>query len=354
MKTVVVSGSSTPPSLATPAAQWHALAAVTSMLPVPSPDPMGTHAAERVVLATLPSGVELATTVHRYEGAADGPTVYLQAAQHGREVNGTEVLRRFHERLDPGELAGTVIAVPVADPLTFDRVSYTAPEVFDSLNPNMNRVWPGSATGSLRDRMAARLWEYVEGVDAVVDLHTGSPEMYPHVVYREREAPSRALAEAFGLELLLAVEDDVDAGSRGFAGKLRLAAAREGIPAITPELGYSKRILEDVVEDGVDGLFGVLRTLDALDGEPPAWEGAVGRGYCGRVRAPVSGLFRATPEHAVGERVVAGADLGTIYHPTRYEPLADVTAGCAGVLYALARESTVVVGDTLANVARVD
>jgi len=316
---------------------------------------MGTHEAERVVLATLPSGVELATTVHRYVGAADGPTIYLQAAQHGREVNGTEVLRRFHGRLEPGELAGTVIAVPVADPLTFDRVSYTAPEVFDSLNPNMNRVWPGTTTGSLRDRMAARLWEYVEDADAVVDLHTGSPEMYPHVVYRERETPSRALAEAFGLELLLAVEDDLDAtGGRGFAGKLRLAAAREGIPAITPELGYNKRILEEVVEDGVDGLFGVLRALDALPGKAPEWEGAVGTGYCGRVRAPVSGLFRSTPELAVGERVAAGTDLGTIYHPTRYEPLADVTAGCDGILYALARESTVVVGDTLANVARVD
>ena len=47
------------------------------------------HTTERVTLARLPSGVEIETTVHVYDGAADGPTVYVQAAQHGREINGT-------------------------------------------------------------------------------------------------------------------------------------------------------------------------------------------------------------------------------------------------------------------------
>ncbi len=38
--------------------------------------------------------VVLQTTVHTYEPAdgTDGPTLYVQAAQHGREINGTEVL----------------------------------------------------------------------------------------------------------------------------------------------------------------------------------------------------------------------------------------------------------------------
>jgi predicted deacylase len=101
---------------------------------------MADHTADRVTLARLPSGVEVATTVHRYGTGDAGPTVYVQAAQHGREVNGTGVLRRVHDHLLNADLSGRVVAVPVADPLTFDRVSYATPASLDSVNANMNRV----------------------------------------------------------------------------------------------------------------------------------------------------------------------------------------------------------------------
>ncbi|MFC6725356.1 succinylglutamate desuccinylase/aspartoacylase family protein, partial [Halobium palmae] len=154
------------------------------------------HTAERITLARLPSGVEVETTVHVYEGSREGPTLYVQAAQHGREVNGTEVLRRLHGRIDHDALAGRLVTVPVADPLTFDRVSYTTPEILDSVNSNMNRCWPGDAEGTLHERMAARLWEYAGNADALVDLHTGSPEMLTHTVFLEGDGESAALAHA--------------------------------------------------------------------------------------------------------------------------------------------------------------
>ena len=315
----------------------------------------GTHTPRDVTLATLPSGVELSTTVHTYEGAHSGPTLYVQAAQHGREINGTELLRRLHDRLTPVALAGTVVAVPVANPLTFDRVSYTTPEVLDSVNPNMNRVWPGDATGSLHQRMAATLWSYVESADAVVDLHTGSPEMYPHVVYLDGNERSRALAEAFGTDLWLAEEAGDDAPDewhrRSFAGKLRVAADNEGIPSITPELGYSKQILEGVVDEGVEGLLDVCRHLDMLDGSVPERDGTSARNHLGQVTASASGLFRPNPSLDLGGFVPEGAPLGTVYDPTTYEALQSVSADREGILYALTQEATVKAGDKLASVA---
>ena len=118
------------------------------------------HDTERITLARLPSGVELETTFHTY-GDGDGPTLYVQAAQHGREINGSEVLRRLHGQLlaRKDDFSGTLVAVPVADPITFDRVSYTAPEALDSVNANMNRCWPGDAEGTLHERMEAALWK---------------------------------------------------------------------------------------------------------------------------------------------------------------------------------------------------
>ncbi|AFO55417.1 MULTISPECIES: succinylglutamate desuccinylase/aspartoacylase family protein [unclassified Natrinema] len=317
----------------------------------------GTHTAERIPLARLPSGVELTTTVHTYRGDESGPTLYVQAAQHGREINGTEVLRRFHERLSLESLSGTVIAVPVANPLTFDRVSYTMPEQFDSVNPNMNRIWPGNSDGSITQRMAARLWEYVAAADALVDLHTGSPDMLPHVVYREGDERSRRLAEAFGTDLLLSERAAEDASDEwhhcGFAGKLRVAAAEENCPSITPELAHNKQLLEDVIEAGVDGLCDVCRYLGLLPGDVPEREQVVARNHCGQVTADDSGLFRPNPALEVGESIADGTLLGTVYHPTRYDPLHEARTDRDGILYALTREATVTAGDQLASVALV-
>ncbi|PCR92784.1 succinylglutamate desuccinylase/aspartoacylase family protein [Natrinema ejinorense] len=317
----------------------------------------GTHTTEQVTLARLPSGVALTTTIHIYRGDEPGPTLYVQAAQHGREVNGTEVLRRFHERVPLESLSGAVIAVPVANPLTFDRVSYTTPEQLDSVNPNMNRVWPGDCGGSLHQRMAARLWEYVTAADAVVDLHTGSPDMLPHVVYREGDERARSLADAFGTELLLSERTGEDAPDewhrRGFGGKLRVAAAEAGIPSITPELAHNKQILEAVVTDGVDGLLDVCQALDLLPGDVPERDPVVARNHLGQVTADASGLFRPAPALEVGESVTEGTTFGTVYHPTTYEPLQEARTDRDGILYALTREATVTAGDQLASVAPV-
>ena len=319
--------------------------------------PPGSHAARRVPLARLPSGVSIETTVHVYEGADGGPTLYVQAAQHGREVNGVETLRRLHGRLEPERLAGRVVAVPIADPLTFDRVSYTTPERIDSVNANMNRVWPGDRGGTLHERMAARLWEYASDADAVVDLHTGSPEMLSHVVFTEDDGASRDLGEAFGTDLLLgepAGEDaDEEWEKRDFGGKFRVAAAREGIPSITPELAYNKRIVEAAVETGVAGLMNVLSHLGMYDDRVDNGDPVLARNHLGRVAAADSGLFRANPDRTLGERIEAGTHLGTLYNPTTYDVLQEAAADRDGVLYALTEEATVTAGEALANVALV-
>jgi predicted deacylase len=335
------------------------------------------HDASELVLARLPSGVPIRTTVHVYgqgslvdgpNGPAldvpsdGGPVIYAQAAQHGREVNGTAVLRRLHERLTGGgeeavdaDLAGTLVTVPVADPLTFDHVSYTTPEALDATHSNMNRCWPGDDEGTLHERMAARIWAFASAADAIVDLHTGSPAMLTHTVYMRGDEPCRSLAEAFGTDLLLAeaAGDDADAewSERGFAGKLRVAATREGIPTITPELAHSREIVPGAVEVGVRGTLDVLRHEGLLPGEPEPWDGTVARNHLGRVNAAESGLFTPERDLAVGDEVVEGERLGVVHDPTTFEALQTARADRDGIVYSVARESTVTAGSTLVGVA---
>ena len=315
---------------------------------------MSGHTAERITLARLPSGVPIQTRVHTY-GDGDGPTLYVQAAQHGREINGTATLRRLHERLDPTDVSGTLVAVPVADPLTFDQVAYTTTEPIDSVNPNMNRVWPGDESGTLHERMAARLWSLAGEADAIVDLHTASRDSLTHVVFREDDADSRDLAEAFGTDLLLAELADEEADeewhARDFGGKLRVAASEEGIPSITPELAHNKEIVESAVETGVSGVLNVLRELGMLPDSPQGGTPPLYRNHLGRVTAEDSGLFRVESGVEIDQEVEAGEHVGTLYDPTSYEVLQRVETDRAGLLYTVTRESTVNAGDSLVRVA---
>jgi predicted deacylase len=314
------------------------------------------HSTERVTLARLPSGVELSTTIHTY-GDGDGPTLYVQAAQHGREINGSEVLRRLHHELmeREAEFSGTLVAVPVADPITFDRVSYTAPEALDSVNANMNRCWPGDVEGSLHERMAAALWEHASDADAIVDLHTGGREMLSHTVYLKGDEECRALAEAFGIDLLLAeaAGEDADAewADRNFGGKLRVAATQEGIPTITPELAHNTELVEDAIESGVAGMLETLRDLDMLPGEPAPTDATVARNHLGRVKAADSGIFHMDGGVELGDFVEPGDYVGTLYDPTGYEALQEVTVDREGIVYSLEAEATVTAGSTLVGVA---
>jgi predicted deacylase len=316
------------------------------------------HTTTCLELARLQSRTTVETTLHIYEGSNPGPTLYVQAAQHGREVNGIEVLRRFHEQVHPSELQGTVIAVPVADPLTFNHVSYTTPDHLDARNANMNRAWPGDTEGTIHEQMAARLWNYASEADVIIDLHTGSRDMLTHVVFTEDHGPSRRLAEAFGTDLLLgepAGEDaDEEWHDRDFAGKLRVTAVTEGIPTITPELAYDKQLVEPAIEKGLQGLFNVLRHLDMLDGELESnGDGVHGRNHLGRVQADESGMFRYEGQVELGEDVTAGTPIGTLYDPTTYEVLQEIETDRDGILYSIAQEAPATAGDTLLNVALV-
>lgn len=314
------------------------------------------HELRENVVARLPSGMPIRVAQHHYTGDSEGPTVYMQAAQHGREINGTEVLRRLHDRLRRVSLQGEVIAVPVADPLTFDRQSYTAPEEFDSISPNMNRVWPGDPKGTLHERLAAGLWDQANDADLLIDLHTATREILPHVVYTAGDSESERIARAFGTDLHLAEPAGEAAESewheRDFGGKFRVAAHRNGMPCITPELGDSRLLDETAVGIGVTGVLNALRAQSLLEGSPTEnGEPRRRQNHLARTQAAESGLFRAATDVELGQEVTEGRHLGTLYAPETYEVIQEATAENDGILYALTREAVVTAGDRLASVA---
>jgi len=310
-----------------------------------------THETDRLELARLPSGHTVDATLHRYRGRQPGPTVYLQALQHGGEVNGPEVLRRLHDRLQERTLEGTVVAVPIANPLAFDHREYRAPRRLDAIHSNMNRIWPGDPNGSLLERMVDRLWSVAGEADAIVDLHTGGPYMLSHTRYTRGNRQSKELATAFGIDTIVEGGEPADDGDQSPQGKLRTIGAREGVPTITPELSHSREIVEDSVEAGVGGVENVLTAVDVLDGTVPENDPTVATEK-ESVFVEASGLFRSF-DVEVGDTVDPGTAIGEIFDPRTYEVRQLVEVDRAGMILTLNRGSTVMEGETVASIVDV-
>jgi predicted deacylase len=107
-------------------------------------------------------------------GSAPGPTTAFVAGVFGDKPLGTMTLWALARRLEEvGDLAGTVILCPAANPPALEVGTRVSPD-----HLYLNRVFPGAPTGFLTHQIAhALLDRLLERTDHVVDLHSGSPTM---------------------------------------------------------------------------------------------------------------------------------------------------------------------------------
>ena len=109
----------------------------------------GTRAELRWASGQSFDGTVVSTPVIVAHGASAGPRICLTAAVHGDELNGIEIIRRLMNELDPAELSGTVVGVPIVNFLGYARGSRYLPDRRD-----LNRSFPGSVNGSAASRIA--------------------------------------------------------------------------------------------------------------------------------------------------------------------------------------------------------
>ncbi len=101
----------------------------------------GTHNVVHLPVTTRLDGSELAITLHVLHGAESGPTLALVSTLHGNQWSAIEALRRVVVDLDPSKMRGTLLAVPVGNPLAFEQQTRMTPDESDL--PDLNRVFPG-------------------------------------------------------------------------------------------------------------------------------------------------------------------------------------------------------------------
>jgi uncharacterized protein len=250
------------------------------------------------------SGIAMPTPVLVVHGAKPGPRLCLTAAVHGDEVNGIEVVRNILYNLDPHQLAGTVIGVPIVNMQGFRRSSRYLADRRD-----LNRFFPGNPQGSSASRIAYGFFnEVVVHCQLLVDLHTGSLARtnLPQLRADLNKPKVVALAKDLG--------DIAVLQNRGAKGSLRRAAVDRGIAAVTLEAGEPHTFQEAAINKSVQSIQHLLVRLGmyAFAGITPKTDATVF--YRSQwVRAKAGGMLfnRVT----LGQQVQAGEWLGTILDP---------------------------------------
>ena len=261
-----------------------------------------------VPIPDLIDQARISMPVHVIHGKRPGPVLFISAAIHGDELNGIEIIRSVLASKSVGRLHGTLIAVPVVNAYGLVHQSRYLPDRRD-----LNRVFPGSKSGSLAARLAHLfMHEIVAHCTHGIDLHTGSGNRtnLPQIRANLDHSETRKLARCFGVPVLL------NASLRD--GSLRAAANALGIPMLLYEAGEALRYNDLCIRAGRTGIFNVMRVLGML---PASQTGKINKPFVARssrwIRAPRSGLFKSSVR--LGKGVTRGDVIGYIAEPSTGE-----------------------------------
>ena len=305
-------------------------------------------------VATLLDGNDLRIPLHVIHGKGTSPVLGLFASIHGTEYYQNRIIRRIVNETDPKSIKGTILAVPVANPLAFSHATRQSPsppeETVDF--SNLNRVFPGRRSTplfgsteptdvSLTMKMAQVLVdEVVEKCTHIIDFHGQMPGMALRKMLFNRDDASREMARIFGLGIL---HDPPEAAGKGTLTPMTDYAGTLGISCIVAEIGgggHSERFERQVEEMGVQGTRNVMIHLGMQPGEMKLPDRQFYFTEAPHVRSTTGGYYVTDilPEDVgIGQpprEVRGGAVLGVVYSPYTLDVKEEIRSPSDGFLYA--------------------
>lgn len=215
----------------------------------------------------------------------DGPVVLFSAGLHGDEINGVEIVRQLIVRKINKPKIGTIICIPIINVFGFVNKSREFPDGRD-----LNRVFPGSKSGSLASRFAYYLLkEVIPHVDYCVDFHAGGASRFnaPQIRIVPGNDELKQLSNVFNAPFTLY--------SKNISGSFRSSCDKLGVKMLLFEGGKSLDINDEVTQEGVNGAKRFLKHFDMLSPKKKAKEPGMPTIYIeksGWIRARHSGLFQ--------------------------------------------------------------
>jgi len=259
-----------------------------------------------VEIARLHTTTKLNIPIIVRRSKIDGPVVLFSAGIHGDEINGVEIVRQLIRKKINKPKKGTIICIPVINMYGFVNRSRDFPDGRD-----LNRVFPGSKTGSLASRFAFHiLTEVMPLVEYAIDFHAGGASRFnaPQIRLSENNAELKILADVFNAPFTLY--------SKTISGSFRASSEKLNIKMLLFEGGKSLDINNDIAKEGVDGVKRLLAHLDMLGPKQIVEHQKHPTIYIEKsswIRAKCSGLLHDF--NTIGQFVKKGTILATITDP---------------------------------------
>src|SRR5689334_24448649 len=221
----------------------------------------------------VPAGVDAATSIPVVvvNGAKPGKVLALVSGAHGTEYVSIIAIEKLIAALDPAQVTGTVILVPLINIPSFEQ---KVPHVNPTDNKSMNRFYPGKPDGTQTERASFLMTkEVVDKCDHLIDLHGGDldeslrPYSYWTKTGNEKlDAISREMLLAFGLDtIIISADRPKDPAASRY---LENTASTRGKPSITAEAGHAGTVEPRDVDALANGSLSVMRYLKMLPGAP--------------------------------------------------------------------------------------
>ncbi len=196
-------------------------------------------------------------------GTEDGPCLWVNAAIHGDELEGTAGLWRVFDTIAATSLRGALVGVLITNVSAYQALRRTSP--IDDLD--INRIFPGDPDRSFTWQLACEYKRTVESsATHYVDLHGGGDthEVIFYTIYRdgggEASRASKEMALAAGSPIVWSSRDQwLDNG-------LFALLTSAGIPSLIVEAGGEGRIREENVTAHASSVLNVMKHLGMIDG----------------------------------------------------------------------------------------
>ena len=296
-----------------------------------------------VELSSSVAGEVLGIPVMIVNGGQKGGTLVALAGIHGDEYEGVQALHEVFHRINPNDLTGRLIAVPIANLTAHRNCSRETP--IDGLN--LARVFPGRPNGTLTERLANFLSKSIipEG-NFLIDFHSaGIRYLIPPLVgYEisdtESGRTSREAAVIFGTPTIWGHPGEPP------PGRTVSEAHRLGIPWLYVESSGGGRIRTEELSYYTDGLLNLLKFLKMLPGSidvEPKQLSLIGNGNIDNAMvADKAGFF--VPKVNVLDHVAHNQLIGVI-RDVFGETIAESRAGESGVVVLIRALPVVYPGD---------
>lgn len=278
-------------------------------------------------MLTLPCGI-----LSNSNDSNSPPITCIVGGQHGNEWNGIYISQKIFKEMKNKEIRGTLIVLPILNPLAFNQKS----RVSNIDNIDLNRTYLSNSYRKPTEILGKLLFENIfSKMDYIVDIHTGGPgEYFPHVAVQSRE---RVISASLIFPNIIKTS--------GQNGSLVSSSEKRNINSYLIEIGKGRDINYEYTNKAIKGLKNFFKGINLYKGKINRNKEEIFENK-EKISSPISGFLETNLD--LGDYVDKNEKIGEIERVLGES--VEVKSPVSGKIMYLRKEKAVSEGESIAYV----